>query len=245
MWIADKWKDYEVIDCSKGEKLERWGDYILVSSRSSGHLGYSQKGSWLETQKRTLPPQQERRRRMGIFRSARAVADSLRGPDFQPEAVQLQAHGTFPGAGHQLGLVFREDPPCRAAGKSAQPFRLHRGSHTCRCRCRGAGHPCGCLERNGRMGEGERRLLRVLKDAPIRWLVDDCVKFVEREIRRGNTLRCHYHGPALLRKRAQRRDMEDRGYDPSSDKALHADSVQRRRCSSWSTPTPPALRPRC
>ena len=30
MWIADKWKDYEVIDCSGGEKLERWGDYTLV-----------------------------------------------------------------------------------------------------------------------------------------------------------------------------------------------------------------------
>ena len=30
MWIADRWKDYEVIDTSNGEKLERWGDYILV-----------------------------------------------------------------------------------------------------------------------------------------------------------------------------------------------------------------------
>ena len=30
MWIADQWKDYEVIDCSKGEKLERWGKYTLV-----------------------------------------------------------------------------------------------------------------------------------------------------------------------------------------------------------------------
>ena len=30
MWIADGWKDYEVIDTSNGEKLERWGDYILV-----------------------------------------------------------------------------------------------------------------------------------------------------------------------------------------------------------------------
>lgn len=29
MWIADGWKDYEVIDTSAGEKLERWGDYIL------------------------------------------------------------------------------------------------------------------------------------------------------------------------------------------------------------------------
>ena len=30
MWIADNWKDYEVIDTSSGEKLERWGDYILL-----------------------------------------------------------------------------------------------------------------------------------------------------------------------------------------------------------------------
>ena len=30
MWIANNWKDYEVIDTSSGEKLERWGDYILV-----------------------------------------------------------------------------------------------------------------------------------------------------------------------------------------------------------------------
>ena len=30
MWIADHWKDYEVIDCSNGEKLERWGRYILL-----------------------------------------------------------------------------------------------------------------------------------------------------------------------------------------------------------------------
>ena len=30
MWIADNWKDYEVLDTSGGEKLERWGDYILV-----------------------------------------------------------------------------------------------------------------------------------------------------------------------------------------------------------------------
>ncbi len=30
MWIADKWKDYEVIDCSKGEKLERWGEQVLI-----------------------------------------------------------------------------------------------------------------------------------------------------------------------------------------------------------------------
>ena len=30
MWVSDKWRDFELIDCSRGEKLERWGDYTLV-----------------------------------------------------------------------------------------------------------------------------------------------------------------------------------------------------------------------
>ena len=30
MWIASDWKEYEVLDASGGEKLERWGDYILL-----------------------------------------------------------------------------------------------------------------------------------------------------------------------------------------------------------------------
>ena len=36
MFIADNWKDYEVIDTSKGEKLERWGKYILVRPDPQG-----------------------------------------------------------------------------------------------------------------------------------------------------------------------------------------------------------------
>ena len=30
MWIANEWKDYEVLDCTSGEKLERWDKYTLV-----------------------------------------------------------------------------------------------------------------------------------------------------------------------------------------------------------------------
>ena len=30
MWLSDKWQDFELLDCSKGEKLERWGRYYLV-----------------------------------------------------------------------------------------------------------------------------------------------------------------------------------------------------------------------
>ena len=30
IWISDQWKDYEVLDTSNGERLERWGKYVLV-----------------------------------------------------------------------------------------------------------------------------------------------------------------------------------------------------------------------
>ena len=30
MWLSDKWNDYELIDCGRGEKLERWGEQLLV-----------------------------------------------------------------------------------------------------------------------------------------------------------------------------------------------------------------------
>lgn len=66
MWIADNWKDYEVIDCSKGEKLERWSEYILVRPDPQVIWDTPKKHSgWRE--ERALSPQQKRRRRMGIF----------------------------------------------------------------------------------------------------------------------------------------------------------------------------------
>lgn len=77
MWIADNWKDYEVIDCSNGEKLERWGDYLLVRpdpqviwNTKKNHKGWKQMNGHYHRSKKGG-------RGMGIFQSASAVADSL------------------------------------------------------------------------------------------------------------------------------------------------------------------------
>ena len=43
MWIADNWKDYEVIDCSNGEKLERWGRLYASSARTRRSSGTRRK----------------------------------------------------------------------------------------------------------------------------------------------------------------------------------------------------------
>ena len=60
MWIANDWKEYEVIDTSCGEKLERWGKYTLV--RPAGYLGHSEGKPWMEKHERPLPQKQKRRR---------------------------------------------------------------------------------------------------------------------------------------------------------------------------------------
>ena len=67
MWIADKWKDYEVIDCSGGEKLERWGDYTLVRPDPQVIWDTPKKRKGLEAYERSLPPQQKRTAVNGSF----------------------------------------------------------------------------------------------------------------------------------------------------------------------------------
>ena len=67
MWIADNWKDYEVLDTASGEKLERWGDYLLVRPDPQVIWESDKKKSGLEENERSLSPQQQRRRRVGIL----------------------------------------------------------------------------------------------------------------------------------------------------------------------------------
>ena len=62
MWIADGWKEYEVIDTSKGEKLERWGDYLLVRPDPQVIWDTPRKKPWLEAYERTLSQKQPWRR---------------------------------------------------------------------------------------------------------------------------------------------------------------------------------------
>ena len=60
MWLADQWKDYEVLDTSNGEKLERWGDYFLVRPDPK-------EVKTVEEAKWTLSQKSQRRRTVGIL----------------------------------------------------------------------------------------------------------------------------------------------------------------------------------
>ena len=88
MWIADGWKDYEVIDCSGGESWSV-GENIFWSVRIPRLSGILIKGTTVEKDERPLPQKLKRRRRVGILQSPGAVEHQLQRPDLPVKALQL------------------------------------------------------------------------------------------------------------------------------------------------------------
>ncbi|MBP5276782.1 MAG: class I SAM-dependent methyltransferase [Lachnospiraceae bacterium] len=190
MWIADNWKDYEVIDTSDGEKLERWGEYILVRpdpqviwntkkrnplwKKENGHYHRSSKGGG-EWEFKNLPNEWSIKYNSLTF-NLKPFAFKHTGL-FPEQAVNWD---WFSGI---IQNKVKENPE--------QPFKVlnlfaYTGGATLSAAKAGA-HVTHVDASKGMVNWAkENAVSSGLSDAPIRWLVDDCVKFVEREIRRGN-----------------------------------------------------------
>lgn len=188
MWIADAWNDYEVIDTSGGEKLERWGDYILVRpdpqvlwdtprtdrrwKQKNGHYHRSSKGGG-EWEFFHLP--QEWSIRYGAL-------------TFHLKPFSFKHTGLFPEQAVNWDW-FSSIITDRI--KSGQPVKVlnlfaYTGGATLAAAAAGAQVTHVDASRGMVGWAKENAAVSGLGEAPIRWLVDDCVKFVEREIRRGN-----------------------------------------------------------
>ena len=103
MWIADKWQDYELLDCGGGEKLERWDKQFLVRPDPQAIWETPrQNPAWKRVGARyaALP---DRRRTLGEEGSAGKLEGPLWRADLPGQAHELQAHGLVPGAGGELG----------------------------------------------------------------------------------------------------------------------------------------------
>ena len=155
MWIAGQWKDYEIIDCSKGEKLERWGDYTLIRpdpqviwdfpreapgwKRWNGHYHRSKKGGG-EWEFSRLPEQWQ---------------IHYRSLTFNLKPFNFKHTGLFPEQAANWdwfsGLI-------QEAGRPVKVLNLF--AYTGGGRSRGTGYPCGCLQGDGCLGEGKRGVLR-------------------------------------------------------------------------------------
>lgn len=200
MWIASNWKDYEVLDTSNGEKLERWGDYILVRpdpqviwqtphnhkgwKKKNGHYHRSSKGGG-EWEFFNLPDewsiQYENKDHF-------PVADGCLCFHLKP--FSFKHTGLFPEQATNWDWFSRKI--CEA--KTANPNRpikvlnlfAYTGGATLSAAAAGAAVTHVDASKGMVGWAKENAQASGLGDAPIRYLVDDCVKFVEREIRRGN-----------------------------------------------------------
>ena len=185
MWIADNWKDYEVIDTSPGEKLERWGNYILVRpdpqviwntpknaqgwKKKNGHYHRSAKGGgeW------------------EFFNLPEEWSIHYKELTFNLKPFSFKHTGLFPEQAVNWDW-FSE--LIRNAGRPIKVLNLfaYTGGATLSAAKAGAQVTHVDASKGMVAWAKENAVSSGLKDAPIRWLVDDCVKFVEREIRRGN-----------------------------------------------------------
>ena len=184
MWIADNWKDYEVIDTSDGEKLERWGDYILVRpdpqviwdtpkkakgwKKMNGHYHRSNKGGG-EWEFFNLPNTWQIKYGKLVF-------------NLQP--FKFKHTGLFPEQAVNWDWFGEKIRNAKRPVKVLNLF-AYTGGATLACARAGAS-VCHVDASKGMVQWArENAAYSNLTEAPIRWIVDDCEKFTAREIRRG------------------------------------------------------------
>lgn len=185
MWIADSWKDYEVIDCSKGEKLERWGDYILVRPDPQVIWNTPRSGkNW-----RSLNAHYHRSAKGGgeweFFDLPEQWTIGYKQLTFHLKPFSFKHTGLFPEQAVNWDWCSEK---IKAAGRQLKILNLfaYTGGATLSAAAAGASVTHVDSSKGMVQWAKENAASSGLADAPIRWLVDDCVKFVEREIRRGN-----------------------------------------------------------
>ncbi|MDE6904721.1 MAG: class I SAM-dependent methyltransferase [Lachnospiraceae bacterium] len=185
MWLADKWKDYEVIDCSKGEKLERWGDYLLVRpdpqviwDTQKNHKGWKKKNGHYHRSKKGGGEWE-------FFDLPNQWSITYGSLTFQLKPFSFKHTGLFPEQAVNWDWCAEK---IRKANRPVTVLNLfaYTGGATISAASAGAKVTHVDASKGMVSWAKENALSSGLKDAPIRWIVDDCVKFVEREIRRGN-----------------------------------------------------------
>lgn len=184
MWVADGWQDYRLLDCSGGEKLECWGKYTLVrpDPQAIWHTPRNASG-WRHPDGRyqrssTGGGQWEK----GSLPERWTV--SYQDLTFNIKPMNFKHTGLFPEQAANWDFA-RE--LISSAGRPIQVLNLfaYTGGATVSCAAAGASVCHVDAARGMVQWARENAKSSGLEDAPIRWIVDDCGKFVEREIRRG------------------------------------------------------------
>lgn len=186
MWISDQWQDFELIDCGGGEKLERWGDHILVRPDPQAIWDTPRRNPlW-----RTPSARYSRSQTGGGHWDKNTVPASwdIRYKDltFHVKPMNFKHTGLFPEQAANWDYLMAK---IRGAGRPVSVLNLfgYTGAATVAAAKAGAS-VCHVDAAKGMVQWGkENAEASGVREAPIRWIVDDCAKFVEREIRRGHS----------------------------------------------------------
>lgn len=185
MWVANEWKDYECIDTSNGEKLEKWGNIVLqrpdpqviwdtkarpeMWKKADAHYHRSSSGGGKWEYKNTIPEQWQ---------------VSYKNLTFNIKPMGFKHTGLFPE--QAVNWDYMMDKLAKRKGAKVLNLFAYTGGATVACAA--AGGAVTHVDASKGMVQWAKENARSsgLAEAPIRYLVDDCMKFVEREIRRGN-----------------------------------------------------------
>ncbi len=186
MWIADAWNDYELLDCGDGEKLERWGKQILVRPDPQAIWATPHRHpAWKQAQGRYYRSSEGG----GHWEKEKLPAQwkvSYRDLTFQVKPMNFKHTGLFPEQAVNWDFA-REQ--IQKAGRPIKVLNLfaYTGGATVACASAGA-QVCHVDAAKGMVQWAkENAAVSGLGEKSVRWIIDDCAKFVEREIRRGKT----------------------------------------------------------
>ena len=187
MRVSDNWKDYELIDCSEGERLERWGKYILI--RPDPQVIWSTpktNGLWYNADARYI--------RSSSGGGSWDVYKKL--PDvwqigyselkFNIKPMGFKHTGIFPEQAVNWDMTARVIADAHRNDIKMLNLFAYTGGATVSAMNAGATVTHVDASKGMVQWAKENAESSGVSDRPVRWLVDDCKKFVEREIRRGN-----------------------------------------------------------
>ena len=188
MWKSLDWKDYELIDCSDGERLERWGSYILVRPDPQAVWQTPRKNpAWNSFDARYHRSDKGG----GAWENIRLPASwtiAYRELTFNIKPMSFKHTGVFPEQATNWDFAAERIRSRIRSGRSAAVLNLfaYTGAATISAAAAGAS-VCHVDAARGMVSWArENAKSSGLEDAPIRWIVDDCMQFVLREQRRGH-----------------------------------------------------------
>ena len=186
MRISDKWKDYELLDTSDGERLERWGEIILIRPDpqiiwSTGKKNPLWRGAHARYHRSNKGG--------GHWETYKKVPDrwtiGYEGLTLNIKPMGFKHTGVFPEQAVNWDLAAEK---IKIENRELRILNLFGYTGCATLACMRAGATVCHVDASKGMVQWakENAISSGISELPVRWLIDDCIKFVQREIRRGN-----------------------------------------------------------